>query len=378
MAFLSQENATFIMNFLQGFMLDKYSFDIQKNVPEKEYLQMVGMVMTKTFRSHGNQHGIGELNKMVLSELKESLKEKISLHSANANASLHSSSPYVPEVNVPIPEGEDEADNFFHKLQKLEFQRKSGAVITPPLPADIKPAEQTTVMASPMTSSSVVPNTIFVPSPPRVGRELHIHSWGRDWTHDEHRNGFQWKGPLPRQMDRTNTRVGCLIGSTDLLRESSLLSLRIEGANQDEACVSLIPSHTVGGYTIFRPVLESLSYLRLLALPWRIYIEASDGEMIHLGRDNIPYQVSPIQSGKGNGNTRLITSLFEIEKNTRVGDSLRLYLHGSKKIISTKICSVFENEVEVSGNILEHGSLLHFNSQFSIVFELVSTEHKVV
>lgn len=389
MSFLSQDNASYIMGILKSFMADKYEFDVRK-IPEGEYLRMIGETMTRVNRVHGKQCDMGGLNKMTLSELKETIKGRFLGGSVQGPGVVlvSPSQPAQPAMPTPPPtqslaqslappptfldaDGSEDSD-FFNKLQKLEFQRKTGTGPVQALgvaPADMVYTNNVQATTSPAPAPVPTSPIIYVPPSFRVGKELAIHSWNRNWIEESNRNGFTWKGPLPRQMDRMNTRVGCFIGPVDFLRETSILSLRIEGANQDEVYVSLIPHHTVGNYVIYRPVLESLSYIRLLALPWKIYIESSDGEELYIGEDNVPFALLSVSSE---------TSTIRTKLTAREGDSLRLYSWASKRTFPVRVLRVGGEEgvLEVTGKIDGNGVALSFPGQFSIVFELVSSEHR--
>ena len=209
-----------------------------------------------------------------------------------------------------------------------------------------------------------------MPAPIKIGKEIKISSWDRDWRESSSRNYFTWKGSLPRFVDRTNTRVGCLICVTDILKSTSIISLVVEGANEDEVSVTLIPSHSVGNYTIFRPILESLSYLKLLALPWKVSLESGDGEKIDLGVDGLCYKTLAV-SEEG------YYSTLEYDGECSEGDSIRVYVETLKKIIATNILRKRPNgEMDVEGTIPDYGRILNYSRQFVVVLEMVVNEHK--
>lgn len=364
--FLSQENAQFISGMFQKFMQDKYQFRYETVMKSEEYLKLLGTTMTRIYREHRLEYEIGDMNKITISDLKKHFLENYLSKPAPAAA------PPVagPSVSLePIPEepsGFSEDSEFFNRLQKLEFQRKTFTPGNATHPLVFPPAEQTTPAqnASPQVPAAIT--TVYMPTPIKIGKELKICSWQRDWIQEPARNYFTWKGPLPKQMDRTNTRVGCLIGPSHILHETNMISLVVEGANEDEVSVTLIPSHTVGEYTIFRPILESLSYLRLLALPWKVSLESGDGERVALGEDRIPYLVV--------GEKRLQVS--SARNVCRPGESLRLFLDTSKKIIPVRVKEVGEDEIEVYEKVSGNGWLLNYSRQISLVFETTTSEHK--
>lgn len=327
-AFLSQENAKYITNTFKKFMKDKYE---QTIVINEDYYKL----LTDTMKEVYNKNGTSSSNNMiVISELKKHYQE------------------------IPVPISED--DVFFNKLQQLELNRKTFTPVIEPV----------TVTVTPETTSPYLPsiNTVYMPSPIKIGKEIKISSWERDWCDKKSdRNYFIWKGSLPRFVDRTNTRVGCLICLTEILNSSSIISLVIEGANEDEVSVTLIPSHCVGSYTIFRPILESLSYLKLLALPWKISLESGDGEKIALGIDGVCYKTLCVFDGY---------SRLEYGGECSEGESIRVYVETLKKVIATNIIKKRENEIDVVGTVPDYGKILNYSRQFTVILEIVVNDHK--
>jgi len=327
-AFLSQENVKYITATFQKFMKDKYERTIIIN---DDYYNVLRETMKSAHAKHGNSPSI---NMIVISDLKKH---------------------YQTEDTIPLSED----DVFFNKLQQLELNRKT---FTPTIePAVVPPPDN-----APQLLQAI--NTVYMPAPIKIGKEVKIASWDRDWCEKRERNYFTWKGSLPRFVDRTNTRVGCLICLTDILKATSIVSLVIEGANQDEVSVTLIPSHSVGIYTIFRPILESLSYLKLLALPWKVSLESGDGEKLDLGVDGLCYKTLVIGDGY---------STLEYVGECSEGDSLRVYVETFKKIIATNILKKRETgEIDVTGIVPDYGKILNYSRQFSVVLEMVVNDHK--
>ena len=328
-AFLSQENAKYITTTFQKFMKDKYDRTIIIN---EDYYKVLADTMNSAQAKHGSSTSV---NMVVISELKKHYQS--------------------PETQIPISED----DVFFNKLQQLELNRKT---FTPTIePAIAPPQPQDTAMLQSI-------NTVYMPAPIKIGKEIKIASCDRDWCDKGERNYFTWKGTLPRFVDRTNTRVGCLICLTDILKATSIVSLVIEGANEDEVNVTLIPSHSVGNYTIFRPILESLSYLKLLALPWKVSLESGDGEKIDLGIDGLCYKTLGVYEGY---------STLEYEGECSEGDSMRVFVGSLKKIIATNILRKKEDgTIDVSGVVPDYGKILNYSRQFVVVLEMVVNEHK--
>jgi hypothetical protein len=374
--FLSQENARYISETFNKFMNDKYAFSYTSVISDSDYYKLLGDTMTTVYSTHNTTKEKGSLNLITISELKKYFFEKyISINTDPENdLSLNTGASTILEPIVEEDPVSDEA-LFLNKLQKLELNRKTFA-ITPTPDKDISPLLPTMndqiYNASPYAPATIT--TVYMPAPVKIGKEIKIYSSARNWMIDRERNYFAWKGPLPKLLDRTNTRVGCLICPTTILADANMLSLVIEGANEDEVSVSVIPSHSVGSYTIFRPILESLSYLKLLALPWRISLETCDSEKLDLGRDGNNYTVV----GECEEGTCTTLSIKDAHIFAAPGDSLRIYIEKTKKIIPSKVLRLRENEheVDVTGTIRHDGQLLNFSRQITIVFEMTITEHK--
>lgn len=307
-------------------MKDKYERTIILN---EDYYKLLTDIMKDVYSKHGNSSSI---NMIVITELKKHYQET------------------VPQIT--------EDDVFFTKLQQLELNRKTFTPVIEPVVV--------TVPESPPPQLQAI-NTVYMPTPIKIGKEIKVSSWDREWCIKGNRNYFTWKGVLPRFVDRTNTRVGCLICLTDILRSSSIISLVIEGANEDEVSVTLIPSHSVGNYTIFRPILESLSYLKLLAMPWKISLESGDGEKLDLGVDGLCYKTLSMNDGY---------STLEYGGECSEGESIRVYVESVKKIIATNIIKKRDNEIDVVGVVPDHGKILNYSRQFTVVLEMVVNEHK--
>ena len=327
--FLSQENAKFITTTFVKFMKERYDQTIVLN---ENYYKVLAETMKSTYSKHASSPSI---NMIVITELKKHYQE-------------------------PIVQLSDD-DVFFNKIQQLELNRKTFTPTIEPVAAPPPPPDNTTIQAI---------NTVYMPAPIKIGKEVKISSWDRDWCENNQRNYFTWKGSLPRFVDRTNTRVGCLICVTDILKATSIVSLVVEGANEDEVSVTLIPSHSVGNYTIFRPILETLSYLKLLALPWKVSLESGDGEKIDLGVDGMCYKTLCV-SEEGYSTLEYVGECSE-------GDSIRIYVDTLKKCIATNILRKRgdEGQIDVLGMVPDHGKILNYSRQFTVVLEMVVNDHK--
>jgi len=322
--FLSQENAKYISITFQKFMKDKYDKSIVMN---EDYYKLLTDTMKTVYSKHGGGNPtLPSINMITITELKKKYQEE----------------------NIELSED----DIFFNKLQQLELNRKT---FTP----SIEPPIKKTIEPSSLQLQTI--NTVYMPSPVKIGKEIKIASWERNWCEEHKRNYFTWKGTLPRFVDSTTTRVGCVMCPTQNIQ---MISLVIEGANQDEVSVSLIPSHEVGNFTVYKPILDTLSYLKLLSLPWKVSLETGDGEKIDFGSDNVPFTVLY---------TSETYSTLECECDWCYGEQLRIF---STKMIATKVIRRGMGTIDVSGCIKDNGYMLNYSRQISIVLEMTTSDHK--
>ena len=365
--FLSKQNALYISNTFESFMMDKYSFKYRDFINDRVYYKLLGDTIKNVYIRDSATKTIGQMNVVSISELKSYFIE----HYIKSTPSIMDPVTEQPQLTTIVEDGDElggigEESEFFNKLQKLELNRKTfsgvGAdTVSPPLPEQNNP----TYAASVQIPSAIT--TVYMPLPIKIGKEIKIFSWQRDWVREKERNSFTWKGSLPKLTDRTNTRIGCMICQNRILYDTNIISLVIEGANEDEVSVTLIPSHSVGDYTIFRPILESLSYLKLLSLPWRISLETGDGEKIRLGSDGNRYTSLAM-----NGNNTTLSVVSDCE----INDSVRLYNEHTKRFVATTVVGVGKDTIDVIGKIKDAGLLLNYSKQVSIVFETTTSEHK--
>lgn len=320
--FLSQDNAKYISITFQKFMKDKYDRLIQVN---DDYYKILQDTMKMVYSKHGNSVALPSMNLITITELKKHYQDEA------------------------VQLSEDDA--FFNKLQQLELTRKT---FTPSIEPPIKKAPEQAIQLQTI-------NTVYMPAPIKIGKEIKITSCDRDWYVEPERNYFTWKGVLPRFVDRTTTRVGCVLCCTQNIH---MMTLVIEGANQDEVSVSLIPTRVIGIYTIYKPILDTLSYIKLLSLPWKVSLETSDGEKLDFGKDNVVFRV--IYSSD-------IYSTLECECDWCEGEHLRIY---SKNRIATKLLRKGNGTIDVSGRIDIDGCMMNYSRQISIVLEITTNDHK--
>jgi hypothetical protein len=369
--FLSQENAQYISSMFKKFMNDKYKFSYASVISDNDYYKLLGNYMNNVYNNYNTTKNTTAMNFITISDLKKHFLEKyINKEEVKIDTSAVVFN-YEDDTLETIKEEPffSEDSEFFNKLQKLELTRKT---FVPSLSAGNISAPTIETNNPIYSASAQVPNTIstvYMPVPVKIGKEIKIYSWQRDWTSEIYRNNFTWKGPLPKLIDSTTTRIGCLICQTHILQETNMISLIIEGANKDEISISVIPSHSVGEYTIFRPILESLSYLKLLALPWKISLDSGDGMKLNLGKDGISYNI--IEESEN------YTSILLPDNNfCGLGDSLRIFDEITKKISVSTVLKIRENAIDISGKIKNNGKLLNYSRQISIILEITTNDHK--
>ena len=374
--YLTEQNAYYIMNIMKRFMKDKYNFDIE-TIDSKLYFKNTTEIMNDVYNDYGDTYDKTNLNKVALSELKEFIiKNYINQRKENIDE--------IENIEEEIEEDKHQNslddDEFINRLQDLELKRNMNISLSKTNSKDnlnnIQSFEQVyqTDSNSNYTRSGINNNNkvqnVFIPIPQKIGKELQIHSWQRNWVLEEPNiNGFKWKESLPKQINKTNLKIGCLIAPKKILLNNGLITVRIEGVNEEEEYVSMISEKIVGEYVIYRPVLDTLSYIRLLSTPWTITIETSDGEMINLGNDSINYTINNIIRN---------TTILSVENAANlynIGNSLRVYLQDNNKIISASIIDVTDNTITIDKVIKSSGKLLNFSNQFSIIIETTINKH---
>ena len=374
--YLTEQNAYYIMNIMKRFMKDKYNFDIE-TIDSKLYFKNTTEIMNDVYNDYGDTYDKTNLNKVALSELKEFIiKNYINQRKENIDE--------IENIEEEIEEDKHQNslddDEFINRLQDLELKRNMNISMSKTNNKDninnIQSFEQVyqTDSNSNYTRAGINNNNkvqnVFIPIPQKIGKELQIHSWQRNWVLEEPNiNGFKWKESLPKQINKTNLKIGCLIAPKKILLNNGLITIRIEGVNEEEEYVSMISEKIVGEYVIYRPVLDTLSYIRLLSTPWTITIETSDGEMINLGNDSINYTINNIIRN---------TTILSVENAANlynIGNSLRVYLQDNNKIISASIIDVTDNTITIDKVIKSSGKLLNFSNQFSIIIETTINKH---
>jgi len=370
--FLTNENAQYILTFLHRFLLDKFQFKLLDVLNEGQLRKIVETEMIGIYRKNGAETPVEQLNKMVLSELKEYFKKHYRLGAAAAATVAPPAPPPPPEMEA-LNLSED--SDFINRVQMLELQRKT--------------FEAVAVAAAPSTSAGMndlefrqegtkVPgqvSMIYMPSPPKIGKEIYIHSWQREWIYSAARSVYTWNGPLP-QMPDALARIGCWIGPTAILQKAPSLVVRIQGAGGETQDVGLIPSYTCSYYAIYKPALESLGYIRVFGLPWRITLMTTDERVIDLGMDGDQYEsFEPVYMHEGH--TTLGLEVAERIKHYKIGDAIRVLTHTQELSMGT-VMNVNQKSIEVDQVIKSGGYVMNFSQQHSLLLEMTTTSHRPV
>jgi hypothetical protein len=279
--------------------------------------------------------------------------------------------------NINI-DGEDELeeleivndDEFMNKIHQLELRRKT---FTLPPQSSQQVSQQNKEEAIRVNNKGNVPvsiSTVYMPTPPKVGKEFYINSYERDWVYEKERSTFRWTKQLPKMQDMM-CRVGCFIGSTKLLQKATYVLLNIQGVNGDTQSVSLIPSYTCNNFVIYKPPLDSLGYLKLFSLPWKITLKTGDDKIIDLGSDGDYYEVfekHPFIKDR--------SSIYVNKTNNySIGQEIRI-LTDKNEYIDASVININNTCIEIDKSISEKGYVMNFSEQFSILLELTSGDNK--
>ena len=362
--FLTNENAQYILTFLHRFLLDKFQFKLLEVLNEAQLRKIVETEMIGVYRKNDAvTTPVEQLNKMVLSELKEYFKKHYRLGAQAA--------PEMEALNL------SEDSDFINRVQMLELQRKTFEVAAPGAAAASAPAPKGKNDLESGEGGTKVPgqiSTIYMPAPPKIGKEIYIHSWQREWMYSASRSVYTWNGPLP-QMQDTLARIGCWIGPTAILQKAPSLMIRIQGAGGETQDVGLIPSYTCSYYAIYKPALESLGYIRVFGLPWRITLMTTDERVIDLGMDGDTFEsFEPVYMHEGHTTLGLDAARIKYYK---IGDTIRVLTYAQELFMGTVI-NVNQKSIEVDQVIKSGGYVMNFSQQHSLLLEMTTTSHRPV
>ena len=219
-----------------------------------------------------------------------------------------------------------------------------------------------------------IPNaitTIYMPSPPKIGTEIFIHSWQREWIYSTQRSSFTWNGPFPKMQDSL-TKIACWIGPISILQKAPCLKIQIQGVGSEAQEISLIPSYTCHLFAIYKPALESLGYIRRMSLPWKVSLKTMDDKILDMGEDGETYE--RFEASHVVGHTLLYC---ENPKRYTIGDTVRI-LTEKHDTVTAQVTNTNSSSIEVNEIIQVNGYIMNFTQQYSILMELTTSNHTPV
>ena len=334
MSFLTNENGQFILDLLHRFLMDTYQFKLQSVMNEQSIRKLLETTMVSIYKKNDKHTSVEQLNKMTIVELKEYIKKT-----------------YIqkPEDPPPIPLSED--SDFTNKVQQLEFQRKTFQVPVAPVPP---------VISTPSPINTIPPtlSTVYMPMPPKIGKEILIHSMVRDWHRYFEHFHFEWNGPIHHTSDSL-TRVVGVIGN---LKETAI-QVYIQGAGGEVEKVTLILNSNM-----YQPALPSLGYIKRLSLPWKISLLSLYGTPLQLGK-GLRYTCE-----KKNKETVLH---FTEPHSFKEGDCV-LVCMDNKSFKRSLVISIEPFKIVLYEDILMEGYVLNEKEHYSILLEMTTSEHRPI
>lgn len=396
--YLSQNNANYIINVLNKFFKEKYNFELNTIINEKFVLYISSKM--KSILSNNKDKPLQTLNLQTLSELKDYIKsefiekrfdkniEKKDNYSIEKNFdnNIEKRDNFIENNDDLNIGGEEELeeleiandDEFMNKIHQLELRRKTFTL--PPQTSQTSKSSQDNNNED-IISKNIKPksfnqsnipasiSTIYMPTPPKIGKEIYINSYDRDWVYEKDRASFRWSKQLPKMQDML-CRVGCFVGSSKLLQKTSYILLNIQGVNGDNQSVSLIPNYTCNNFTIYKPPLDSLGYLKLFSMPWKITLKTGDDKVIDLGSDGDYYEIfetHPFIKDR--------TSIYVNKVNNySIGQEIRI-LTEKNEYVDASVININNTYIEIDKSISEKGYVMNFSEQFSILLELTSGDN---
>uniref|UniRef100_A0A6C0CU19 Uncharacterized protein n=1 Tax=viral metagenome TaxID=1070528 RepID=A0A6C0CU19_9ZZZZ len=366
MSYLTQENAQYILQILNRFLTDKYQFKIYDALDEPSIRKLLETYMIQIYRNGDKNLSIEDLNKQTLSILKEYFKKEYVLsQEINIIPTEEGYSSIERSASASLPDDSE----FLNKVQRLELQRKTFQIKLPEIKGVNPPAP---ITITPVPVSVPVPNaitTIYMPTPPKIGTEIFIHSWQREWIYSTQRSSFIWNGPFPKMQDSL-IKIACWIGPISILQKAPCLKIQLSGASGPEFQeISLIPSYTCHLFAIYKPALESLGYIRRMSLPWKVILKTMDGQSLDMGEDGEEYE--RFEASHVPKHTFLYC---QHPKNYMIGDTIRIITE-KHETITAQITNTNSSSIEVNQPIQTKGFLMNFTQQYSILMELTTSTH---
>lgn len=363
MSYLTQENAQYILQILNRFLTDQYQFKIYDALDEPSIRKLLETYMLQIYRNGDKNRSIENLNKQTLSELKEYFKKTYQL-TQEPKENVVASSSVESTTNL------SDDSEFLNKVQRLELQRKTFQVKIPELKGVSAPSPTITVAPVPVPVPNAI-TTIYMPTPPKIGTEIFIHSWQREWIYSTQRSSFTWNGPFPKMQDSL-TKIACWIGPISILQKAPCLKIRLQGVGSEAQEISLIPSYTCHLFAVYKPALESLGYVRRMSLPWKVALKTMDDQVLDMGDDGEMYEL--FEASHVPGHTLLYC---ENPKKYTIGDTVRI-LTEKHETITAQVTNTNATSIEVNQIIQVKGYLMNFSQQYSILMELTSSSHTPV
>ena len=207
-----------------------------------------------------------------------------------------------------------------------------------------------------------------MPTPPKIGTEIFIHSWQREWIYSTQRSSFTWNGPFPKMQDSL-IKIACWIGPISILQKAPCLKIVLQGVSSEIQEISLIPSYTCHLFAIYKPALESLGYVRRMSLPWKVSLKTMDGQSLDMGEDGDVYE--RFETSHIPEHTILYC---QHPKHYMIGDTVRI-LTEKHETFNAQVTNTNASSIEINQPIQTKGYLMNFTQQYSILMELTTSTH---
>lgn len=335
--FLTTDNLNYISSLLFRFFSDTYQVRLTDLIRKDAFMKLMGDTMIAIYKEKKTAP-LSELNQLTLQKIKDHIKQT---YIAPPKPQV------IPEPMNPSPPHLSEDSDFFNKVQQLELQRKTFQVPMAPVPPVITP----TIPNTPPPSLS----TVYMPMPPKIGKEILIHSMNRDWQRFMDHSHFEWNGPLHHTSDSL-TRVIGLIGHF----KETAISLNIQGAGGEIEKVTLILTSNM-----YQPVVSSLGYIKRLSLPWKISLKTIYGTPLHFGK--------AIRYTCESKNRIQLTDSHSFKE----GDWV-LVCMDNKSFKISKVVSMDSSSIKINEDILMDGYVLKEKEHYSILLETTTSEHRPI
>ena len=408
MSFASKQNVEFLSDILLNFFRDKY----QVHLPLPDIQATVADYIQKLDPGVRNKMSLEDINRRIVSNVKEILKMRLRTVSEPQNVPL--------ETHRAEQEDDDSGESFMNKLQQLEIQRSAivapepvggasvagsvgsggtmggglGGAGTPAAThrssssssldvASLKSVADVLVgKMSSAVNTGGLSATVFLQPPTKRSKEFVIRSWDRPWYTDgdsRNRNGVVVQN-VPFIRD-TTTQVLYAFLPRDVCSMTPFVVLQIRGATGSVFQSYLFATCPNNGscsnhWIAFRPGSDSLGYITPLALPWTVSFLASDGSPLEMGEDG---QILEYDGAAGMHRVRHLQELRELRElgtTDVVWVSVRNELRKSRvRAVEAGTPGGFAGFVRLEG-VQETCKLLNCGKQWNIIFEISTTKNK--